>query len=232
MKICAISDIHGDFPTIPECDVLVIAGDILPLNIQKNRIESAAWLAGPFQKWCLSRKCKHVVLIAGNHDFIFEDLYKQWLGPRQIHDILFKNDKKLKINYLQDNIIKIDDKTFFGTPWCPELRGWAFYGDDSQLQTTFSKIPDCDVLITHCPPKVGTQGVVLQEQNWNNGRNFGCQILSDAIQTQGKKIGWVVSGHIHSGNHEAEKWIDTKYVNVSIKNEDYDKAYKAFEFEI
>ena len=232
MKICAISDIHGDFPTIPECDVLVIAGDILPLDIQRNQIESAAWLAGPFQQWCLSRKCKYVILIAGNHDFVFEDLYKQWNGPRQIHDIIFKNDKKLKIKYLHDSSVKIDGKIFYGTPWCPELKNWAFYGDYEFLQKRFSYIPNCDVLITHCPPKVGTQGVVLQENCWNIGRNFGCQELTDAIQLSGKKIDWVISGHIHSGNHEVEKWIGTNYVNVSIKNEDYYNTYKPFVFEI
>jgi Icc-related predicted phosphoesterase len=232
MKICALSDIHGDLPATPICDVLIIAGDILPLDIQGNRTESVAWLAGPFQKWCLSRKCKHVILIAGNHDFIFADLYRQWRGPRQIHDILFKADKNLKIHYLQDTHVNIDGKIFYGTPWCPELKNWAFYGDSEQLVEKFSDIPNCDVLITHCPPKVGTQGVVLQENNWNIGRNFGCQELTDAIQLSGKKIDWVISGHIHSGNHEVEKWIGTNYVNVSIKNEDYYKTYKPFVFEI
>lgn len=230
MKICAISDIHGDFPSIPKCDVLIIAGDILPLNIQQNSIESVAWLAGPFQKWCLSRTCKHVIFIAGNHDFIFEDLYKKWYTPREIHDTLFKNDKFLKIKYLQDSCFEIDGKIFYGTPWCPELKNWAFYANSNFLTSTFSQIISCDVLITHCPPQIGEQGVVLQQDNWNYRKDFGCKELMDSIGD--KKIDWIISGHIHSGNHNVEEYDGRKFVNVSIKNEDYYKKYKPFLFEI
>ena len=210
MKICAISDTHGLLPKIPECDVLVIAGDILPLEIQRKTIDSAAWLAGPFQKWALKVKCKNVVMIAGNHDFIFQELFHKYYGPRQVHDILFQNDKKLKIRYLCDSHTVIEDKMFYGIPWCPELKNWAFYADKEELQYRANAIPDCDVLVTHCPPKIGDQGVVLQENNWNNGRNFGCQEYAEVCLT--KNIKWVVSGHIHSGNHEVEKFVGTSFV--------------------
>jgi Icc-related predicted phosphoesterase len=230
MKVCAISDTHGLLPKIPECDVLVIAGDILPLEIQRNTIESVGWLAGPFQKWALKQKCKNVVLVAGNHDFIFQELYIKYLGPRQVHDILFQNDKKLKIRYLCDNHTVIGGKMFYGIPWCPELKNWAFYGDHETLEYRAKAIPDCDVLVTHCPPKIGLQGVVLQEDNWNNGRNFGCQEYAEACLV--KNIKWVVSGHIHSGNHEVEKFTNTSFVNVSMKDENYNQSYNPFVFEI
>ena len=75
-KICAISDIHGHLPEIPECDILCICGDIIPLYIQREFAQSIAWLSGPFQKWALEAPCKHVVMIWGNHDFIGERLDK------------------------------------------------------------------------------------------------------------------------------------------------------------
>ena len=34
--ICGISDLHGNLPEITSCDIVVICGDIFPLDIQKN----------------------------------------------------------------------------------------------------------------------------------------------------------------------------------------------------
>ena len=61
IKICGISDMHGTLLDIPECDILCICGDILPLDIQRNIDQSIAWLAGPFQKWLLDAPCKHAI---------------------------------------------------------------------------------------------------------------------------------------------------------------------------
>lgn len=246
MKIVAISDIHGYLPELPECDVVTISGDIIPLHIQRNYEESIAWLSGPFQTWALNLPCKKVIFIAGNHDFVFERLWKNvdsssnWTMHRdayQITNLLFQQDDyDNKIVYLQDSEYKYEGKTFYGTPWCPNLSSWAFYGNSAWLTTMFKDIPyNTDVLLTHCPPKFGKQGEVLQKNNWNFGKDFGCEELQTAIETAfafKEDSTWVVSGHIHSGNHKVEHNWTVKYVNVSIKNEDYEPTYNYFEFEI
>jgi hypothetical protein len=71
--------------------------------------------------------------------------------------------------------------------------------------------------------------VVLQSNNWNYYKDFGCQELRDAIE---KKFAvkststYILSGHIHSGNHDFEFNGGIVYKNVSIKNEDYEITYE------
>ena len=42
MKFIATSDIHGDLPKIPECDAVLICGDISPVLIQRNTVRQNA----------------------------------------------------------------------------------------------------------------------------------------------------------------------------------------------
>ena len=35
-----MSDLHGNLIHIDKCDLCLIAGDVVPLKIQKNRVES------------------------------------------------------------------------------------------------------------------------------------------------------------------------------------------------
>ena len=251
MKICAISDLHGYLPNdIEPCDIVCICGDIIPLNIQKNYEASLAWLSGPFQNWALNLDCKKVIFIAGNHDFVFETLHNSEVhtcGQHQIYphsklyftssricDTLFQIDNAddPKILYLCDNTYIYEGVTFYGTPWCPELRNWAFYANNKQLLNEFNKIPDeVDVLITHCPPKYGLQGVVL-ETNYNYMQDFGCVELQQVIDERFfMKDMWVLSGHIHSGKHDIEKMNNIKYRNCSLKDENYEVTYQPFYFE-
>lgn len=247
MKIVSISDTHGYLPELPECDVVCICGDILPLHIQRDFENSLAWMAGPFQSWALNLKCQKVIFIAGNHDFILEKLWKGGLrqGPephwtmywdtKMIHDTVFQldDDRDPKIIYLQDSSYTYNGVKFYGTPWCPNLANWAFYANSEDLKINFAAIhPDTDVLLTHCPPKYGLQGVVL-ENNWNHMSDFGCVELQQALDDRfSNKDMWVLSGHIHSGKHDVEVLNNIKYRNCSLKDEDYRESYQPFEFEI
>lgn len=80
MKIAVISDLHGYLPIYPskywdgieECEILLICGDILPLNIQTNMPKSRDWLIVDFKLWAYDLPVEKVYIIAGNHDFWFE----------------------------------------------------------------------------------------------------------------------------------------------------------------
>ena len=43
MKIVAVSDLHGNLPDLPPCDVVCICGDIVPLWVQKSYEKSISW---------------------------------------------------------------------------------------------------------------------------------------------------------------------------------------------
>jgi Icc-related predicted phosphoesterase len=248
MKVIALSDIHGFLPQLQPCDVVVICGDILPLKIQRNYEASLAWLAGPFQSWALNLDCKKVIFIAGNHDFVFETMANSHvhmmgdaLTPRAVRNFdtdkicetIFQMDLNFKLVYLCDESCEFEGVKFYGTPWCPSLSNWAFYKDSKGLSEAFNKIPfDTDVLITHCPPKYGLQGTVL-ERNWNYMSDFGCVELQQVLdELFADRDMWVLSGHIHSGKHDIEKFNNIKYRNCSLKNEDYETEYLPFVFEI
>lgn len=70
MKIVCISDLHGFLykpEDVPECDVVCICGDIVPLDYQGDDVASIAWFCLEFVPWTDQLRCKKVIFIAGNH---------------------------------------------------------------------------------------------------------------------------------------------------------------------
>lgn len=143
MRIAAIADLHGHLPETPPCDVLVIAGDLVPFEMVRDPAAQAAWLDGLFRAWLDARPSGHVVGIAGNHDFVFQD------EPGIVPDLPW--------TYLQDSGCTIDGVRFWGSPWTPWFFDWAFNApqEDGEafLEERFAPAPDdTDVLIVHGPP--------------------------------------------------------------------------------
>lgn len=233
MRICALSDLHGYLPTqnLPKAEVYTISGDIVPLELQGNVLRSISWYLLRFLPWAESLPCKKVILIAGNHDFFFERIHKfEKLGPGG--DELLTCQHTTKVVYLEDSEMFYNGVSFYGTPWIPDLRSWAFYKDSSGLKKVFDKIPEnVDILLTHTPPRVGKAGKVLQPSSFNFGADYGCQELADAIAK--KKPKYVLCGHVHSGDHEEFVTSEgVRVINVSAKNEDYLPTFKPTVIEI
>ena len=51
MKICAISDLHGDLIDIEPCDLVLVCGDSVPLNVQSSTNRTKKWYKEKFTKW-------------------------------------------------------------------------------------------------------------------------------------------------------------------------------------
>jgi predicted phosphodiesterase len=160
MKILAISDLHGILPTdLPEVDVICIAGDIIPLGIQRKMDESRDWFFDVFAKWIDTLQCKHVLIVAGNHDFFLEyehsdtEIWKKFVI--EFHD---RNHKDVR--WLFNEPTHIDGIKFFGTPWTNMFENawrkgiWAFESERNDM-AYYEKLfnSDADVIITHDSPQ-------------------------------------------------------------------------------
>lgn len=233
IKVVGVSDLHGYLPKdIPECDIVCIAGDIMPLDVQSDLIKSISWLLLDFKPWAESLPCKKVLFVAGNHDWVF-----QWIGPDKNNtgaDVMKKlfgqHKKETKLVYLQDSSFEYEGKRFYGSPWIADLERWAFYKSEDDLRKQWANMPKkCDVLITHMPPRYASCGTVLQP-GWNYGENYGSQVLAEEVCC--RDIKYHIFGHVHSGQHMPIDANGTTMANVSIKNEDYKPTYYPFEFEV
>ena len=234
IKITAMSDMHGYLPKeVEPCDVVCICGDILPLAYQSDDVQSISWLHLKFFPWVQSLPCDKVIMIPGNHDFIFETI-----GPNAkrtpsevMKKLLLDQKQHSKLILLYDNSYEYKGFKFYGFPWIPALERWAFYKNHDDMIEQCKKIPKrCDVLLTHCPPKLGLQGMVLQPNPYCYMIDYGCVELADALQE--RDIKYCLSGHVHSGNHIMEDIDGMKCVNVSLLDEDYKLSFEPYTFEI
>ena len=227
LRVVAISDIHGYFPIIEEpADILLIAGDISPLEIQFNKPKMKTWIETEFAYWIKSLPVDRVFLIAGNHDSYLESISKT--------NILALQQACVKLTYLKNEVCDYVDSygqvwTIFGTPYCHIFGNWPFMRSEEYMTEKFKQIPDeVDIIISHDPPfAAGDVDVILEAPQHRFERMFthlGNDPLRDRIEKVNYKL--LVCGHIHGGSHDFnEEW---KSVNVSYLNEYYEPHYDPF----
>ena len=247
IKVVGISDTHGILPKdLPEGDVLCIAGDISPLEIQDDQTSMVSWFCLEFLPWVESVPFKKVIFVAGNHDFFLQNIHLRliektyegttyrWRSASDVIKKLLPGNLKSKYNklvYLCDSSFEYEGHRFYGTPWIQDFKNWAFYLDDESLNEKWKNIPKkCDVIITHMPPKIEGLGEVIQRGQFNTGANYGSESLAEALKVRDFK--YALCGHVHSGQHLPVDLGGKKLVNVSLKDENYDYRYYPFEFEI
>lgn len=220
MRIVSISDIHGYLvPKLPKGDVLTVSGDICPVRGSHHPSVQINWVNQKFMPWCgclIERgTVRHVVIIAGNHDFVFQSSYMMDVPPG--------------VHYLEDDFIQIDGKKIYGTPWTRYCGDWAFSVSEAVLQDKFARIPDgMDIVLAHTPA-YGYNDTIMQCPGANTGDpHIGSTALLDHVKRAKPKM--LIVGHIHSGSHKHEEIPHdggfTVSVNVSIMDEDYNPSYQ------
>jgi Icc-related predicted phosphoesterase len=156
-----------------------------------------------FNDWLGSLPHKHKVVVAGNHDILFETQH----GSRAL---------LTNATYLENSGAVIEGLKFWGSPVQPEFNDWAFNVKRGQdIKKYWDMIPDdTDVLITHGPP----WGLLDQIRPGREVEHLGCGELLKAVRRIKPKLH--VFGHIHGG-YGTFKEGPTQFVNASLLNEAY-----------
>jgi Icc-related predicted phosphoesterase len=187
MHIVAISDLHGYLPaTVPQCDLLAIAGDVCP-DFQGSGSRSAAralhvserqadWLRRAFSPWISRQPAAAVVMCWGNHDYVGEE------ASAALED--------LPVALLTDSSCLVQGLTIYGMPWttfAPEM--WAFDVAADDIVARTDAIPsDVDILLTH-GPAFGVLDTTV------TGERAGSHALLEAIARIKPRLH--LFGHIH-----------------------------------
>jgi len=234
LTFVSISDTHNqhEYLVIPDADLIIHSGDATGTGTQKQVRE--------FCEWYGNLPHKHKILIAGNHDWLFQE------EPEKARKYCEDNG----IIYLEDSGCEIEGIKFWGSPQTPEFCNWAFncwrteeeWLNDKLLKDetfeykghTFGRnhgykgydfigkywdmIPeDTDFLITHGPPK----GILDLCQSGN----VGCDLLLEKVKEIKPKFHQF--GHIHETRGEIEEDGIT-FINAS----SLDGGYKPYIYDI
>lgn len=229
MKLCAVSDLHGTLPIIEPCELVIIAGDIVPLDIQRNYIKSEDWFYTTFSNYVKQLPCDKVIIIAGNHDFYLEKC------PLSAVNLLEWTNGKCV--YLQDSLYHYIDSEgkeykIYGTPWCHKFGNWAFMVEDNAtLDRIYNRMFDnVDILITHDTPCLGSMGI-LPPSKWDSYEVSAGNIpLANAILAYKPKL--VFCGHLHQCKKKYYTFENTEIYNVSILDNQYKNIYEPLYIEI
>lgn len=225
LNIYATSDMHGELvdpDSIPACDVFIIGGDSCLWKTSHDIISQSIWLGMVFRPWLkeVKEKANEVILIAGNHDFVFET-----------GDFRYWAKDYLDCVYLQDSRFDYEGVSFYGTPWVPRLRSWAFYGNEEKLTNTFANIPqDIDVLVSHGPP-VGVNDALARSIHGEHAGSVELALVFEDRFNQDNPIPVNIHGHIHEGYGYTERW-GSKLYNVSHLNRDYEPTNDIVKIEL
>ena len=215
MFLCSVSDMHGnlDFDIEP-CDLLLIAGDILPCNYRNLTMACAQqeqFIKYNFIPWLEKQPFKECVFISGNHDWIFE------ISPSLVPNL------PSNVHYIQDSQIEIEGLKIYGTPQQPIFRNWAFNRTPSQLEIYFEQIPEgLDILLSHTAPYK-----IMDKVNFHNYKGHeGCKILKKRIKKIKPK--YVIFGHFHGqyGIEKKDYMGNITFINCSLLNENYKMTKK------
>jgi Icc-related predicted phosphoesterase len=198
-SIVCIADLHEHLVDVPQCDLLLIAGDV-SFAFNGDLAAKQAFLTGEFKDWLERVRAKEVVLGAGNHD--------QSIEAHGLPD-------DLCCHYLEDAGVELFDLRIWGTPWQPWFYDWAFnaprHDGERFLASKFDAIPDdADIVVAHGPPR--GYGDRTRDEH------VGSTAMTATLERVQPRL--MVCGHIHPG-YGRYQLGDTEIVNAALVDDQY-----------
>ena len=189
MRLVLLSDTHElhDRLEVPDGDVLLHTGDFT----SRGRVAEVE----AFGAFLARLPHEHKVVVAGNHDFLFQE------RPEEARALLGD------VTYLEDSGTRIGELSLWGSPWQPWFHDWAFQLQrGAPLAERWALVPEgTDVLLTHGPP----HGILDRTER---GERVGCEELARALTRIRPRLH--AFGHIHEG-HGMHRSEETLFVNAS-----------------
>ena len=187
MRVVCVSDLHGQLPRIPDCDLLLVGGDLCPIDFESRHGDHQAafqqrlWLETVFAGWLREAPADRIVGVAGNHDFAAAASEASM--------------RALPWTYLLDESAEVGGVNIWGSPYSNFLPGWVFMEQDDELAARWAGIPEnTNILLVHGP----ASGYLDQTLS---GAHVGSASLRERLQRL-PELRLFVCGHIHEGYTE------------------------------
>lgn len=194
VRLVCLSDTHNVHAEldVPDGDVLLHAGDFTGRGTER---EVAA-----FGEFLAELPHPEKVIVAGNHDFLFESdgaRARELLGD---------------VTYLQDAGATVCGLRVWGSPWQPWFHDWAFnLPRGAAIAEKWRLVPAAlDVLVTHGPPA----GILDQTYR---GPRVGCEALREALTRIRPRLH--LFGHIHEdyGTVRGDETLSVNACNCDLR---------------
>lgn len=200
MRLVLISDTHAVHEELGSLsgDVLIHCGDFCDgFHEDEDDLSN-------IDRWFGQQEFERILCVGGNHDFVAQKRHAS--GERVFENAI----------YLEDEAYEFGGIKFYGSPWLPDLEGWAYYLSDEERREKWKLIPaDTDVLITHTPPR----GILDRSRS---GTPVGCSHLRAALEDLALRIHCF--GHVHASHGKWEEFQITFY-NAAVVDSAYNVSH-------
>jgi len=217
LKIIAISDVHEQWYNIkiPECDILISAGDYS----YKGKPE----VVMNFHRWLNEQEAGHIISVNGNHELFVEKNFQLCKEIAQ--------KECPGVHFMDEGLIEIEGFKIYCSAITPWFHDWAWNvlrGDP--IKRHWDRIPDdTDVLVTHGPP-YGILDTVYHFDGITPRQLVGCEELYKRVWEL-PKLKCHIFGHIH-GSYGHKEINGVKFYNASICDEAYSPSNEPWVIEI